>query len=105
MPALAICFLWRNFSNSFFCNLAEFLMGLLTKDDSERQAELGKEIHAISCASKAVSSWTTQQVIQECRESCGGNGYLKGVNLKDLLPIQKDVHENKSFLSAFNRLK
>lgn len=39
---------------------------------------MGKEIHAISCASKPLSSWTTQHVIQECREACGGNGYLKG---------------------------
>ena len=78
MPALAACYAWRNFSTSFFCNLAEFLMGLMTKDKSDRQAELGKEIHLISCASKPLSSWTAQQVIQECREACGGNGYLKG---------------------------
>lgn len=37
MPLLANCFIWRNFSNIFFCNLAEFLMGLLAKDNSERQ--------------------------------------------------------------------
>jgi len=32
----------------------------------------------ISCASKPVSSWTAQNLIQECREACGGSGYLKG---------------------------
>jgi hypothetical protein len=39
------------------------MMGILSRDKSERLAELGKEIHAISCASKPVSSWTTQKVI------------------------------------------
>jgi hypothetical protein len=39
--------------------------------------------YAISCASKPLSSWTTQQVIQECREACGGNGYLKASRLGD----------------------
>jgi acyl-CoA oxidase len=42
------------------------------------KADLGKEIHIISCASKPVTSWTAQNTIQECREACGGHGYLKG---------------------------
>ena len=53
------------------------MMGILSKDKSERMAELGKEIHIISCASKPLSSWTTQQIIQECREACGGHGISK----------------------------
>ena len=74
---------------SFFMNLAEFVMALMGNDTSERQvknkemsrkmiksvyfkAELGKEIHAISSVSKPLSSWTAQQIIQECREACGG---------------------------------
>lgn len=44
-----------------------------------KQADLGKEIHAISSASKPYSSWITQSTIQECREACGGLGYLKGI--------------------------
>ncbi len=36
MPALAVCYVWYNFSKSFFTNLGEFLLGLLTKDKSER---------------------------------------------------------------------
>lgn len=79
MPALAACYAWRNFASSFFLNLGEFLMGLLVKDRTERQSDLGKDIHIISCASKPVTSWTAQQVIQECREACGGYGYLKGI--------------------------
>ncbi|XP_033230588.1 peroxisomal acyl-coenzyme A oxidase 3-like isoform X2 [Belonocnema kinseyi] len=35
------------------------------------------EIHALLSAVKPLSTWTTQQIIQDCRESCAGHGYLK----------------------------
>lgn len=39
---------------------------------------LGVEIHAVSSCTKPIAAWTTRDAIQECREACGGHGYLKG---------------------------
>lgn len=40
-------------------------------------AERGMEMHAISSAGKPVCGWMVRDLIQECREACGGHGYLK----------------------------
>lgn len=42
------------------------------------------EIHAIISASKPLISWTCRDAIQECREACGGHGYLKATRLGEL---------------------
>lgn len=84
MPRLALCFILKNYSFSLFNDLVEFYIGMMSGDNSERQAEFGKEIHALSSASKPFSSWIAQKCIQECREACGGHGYLKAARLSDL---------------------
>lgn len=77
MPLNAINFALKVFSHSLWDNLVEFVIGLLSNDTSDRQADFGKDIHAMSSASKPIASWIAQQAIQECREACGGFGYLK----------------------------
>ena len=42
------------------------------------EAVLGAELHALSSGTKPVSGWLSQGCIQECREACGGHGYLAG---------------------------
>lgn len=40
--------------------------------------ELRAEIHIVASSSKPVASWTSRDILQECREACAGHGYLKG---------------------------
>uniref|UniRef100_W5MW69 Acyl-coenzyme A oxidase n=1 Tax=Lepisosteus oculatus TaxID=7918 RepID=W5MW69_LEPOC len=84
IPYLAAVFALDYFSKSLFENFVEFQIGLMMNDKSNRQEELGREIHALSCASKPVGSWTAQCGIQECREACGGHGYLAMNRLGDI---------------------
>ncbi|CAN9509757.1 unnamed protein product [Ophioblennius macclurei] len=84
IPYLAAAYALENFSKSIFMNFLEFQIGLMMKDSSERQAEIGREIHAISCSGKPLGSWTAQRGIQECREACGGHGYLAMNRLGEL---------------------
>ncbi|XP_060666690.1 peroxisomal acyl-coenzyme A oxidase 3 isoform X1 [Drosophila nasuta] len=50
----------------------------------EDTSKLGMEIHAISSALKPYTTWAARDGIQECREACGGHGYLKATGLGDL---------------------
>ncbi|BFF93375.1 peroxisomal acyl-coenzyme A oxidase 3 [Drosophila madeirensis] len=50
----------------------------------EDTSKAGMEIHAISSALKPVATWAARDGIQECREACGGHGYLKSSGLGDL---------------------
>ncbi|XP_051503389.1 peroxisomal acyl-coenzyme A oxidase 3-like [Myxocyprinus asiaticus] len=84
IPYLAAVYALEHFTKSFTMNFVEFQIGLLMKDKSDRQSELGREIHAMSCASKPLGSWTAQRGIQECREACGGHGYLAMNRLGDM---------------------
>ncbi|XP_029382077.1 peroxisomal acyl-coenzyme A oxidase 3 isoform X3 [Echeneis naucrates] len=76
IPYLAAAYALEHFSKSIFMNFVEFQFGQIMGDNNDRQAEMGKEIHAIGCSSKPLGSWTAQRGIQECREACGGHGYL-----------------------------
>ncbi|KAG6453258.1 hypothetical protein O3G_MSEX008062 [Manduca sexta] len=41
-------------------------------------AARGMELHALSSGAKPLLGWAARDAIQNCREACGGHGYLKG---------------------------
>ncbi|KAJ3585758.1 hypothetical protein NHX12_014477 [Muraenolepis orangiensis] len=84
VPYLAAVYVLNHFYNNLFLGFLELRMGQMTRDNSLRQDQLGRELHAISCAIKPLAAWTAQRGIQECREACGGHGYLAMNRLGDL---------------------
>lgn len=76
LPLLAGAYAIDRFSRTLFEWYVEVQANLMSGDKSDRQAELGKEIHAISSSSKPYASWFARDTIQTCREACGGHGYL-----------------------------
>ncbi|HTE23180.1 acyl-CoA dehydrogenase family protein [Flavitalea sp.] len=51
----------------------------LGKSESEMQ-----EIEALAAGMKSYSTWSTTDILQECREACGGKGYLSENRLNAL---------------------
>lgn len=76
IPKLAATYALAYFARTFFMNFVELQVGMMMGESGETQAALGREIHALSSASKPLASWIAQSTIQECREACGGHGYL-----------------------------
>jgi acyl-CoA oxidase len=76
MPYLAACFAHHHFSMTFYEDFIRLMLGRMTGEDKDVLAALGMEIHGVSSAGKPLASWTAQHAAQECREACGGHGYL-----------------------------
>lgn len=64
--------------------MSEFHFKLMSGQYQDTIDIEGMEIHALSSATKPLCSWTSRDIIQDCRESCGGHGYLKTSRLGDL---------------------
>ncbi|XP_061383197.1 peroxisomal acyl-coenzyme A oxidase 3-like isoform X2 [Danaus plexippus] len=47
-------------------------------------SETVSEIHAMVSCSKPLLTWSVLRAAQQCREACGGHGYLKCSNLGDI---------------------
>lgn len=83
-PYLAACYLWQNFSMTFLRDFINFQVAVMFGGDQEDIGEQGAEIHAVSSAAKGLAGFIARDAIQECREACGGHGYLKASGLGDL---------------------
>uniref|UniRef100_A0A182JJM5 Acyl-coenzyme A oxidase n=1 Tax=Anopheles atroparvus TaxID=41427 RepID=A0A182JJM5_ANOAO len=57
---------------------------MLQQEADERVGRALLEIHILASAIKPICSWAARDGIQDCREACGGHGYLKMAGLADL---------------------
>lgn len=53
-----------------------FALRYLTNRYVNREEEEMQELEALAAGLKAITTWHTTDTLQECREACGGKGYL-----------------------------
>ncbi|XP_077301266.1 acyl-CoA oxidase 3 isoform X2 [Arctopsyche grandis] len=81
IPYIAASYIYRVFHIWFAEVYASFATdSVIGMTDNEKAAK-GLEIHALSSASKPISSWAARDGIQVCREACGGHGYLQATGI------------------------
>ena len=68
-----------------------FALQHLTDRFLNRTEEEMQEIEALAAGLKAFATWHTTDTLQECREACGGKGYLSE-NLIDALKNDTDIY-------------
>ncbi len=62
----------------------DFGLTYLTKKYTNRSEADIREIETLAAGMKSYSTWFTTEAIQECREACGGKGYLAENRFADL---------------------
>ncbi|WP_317193548.1 acyl-CoA dehydrogenase family protein [Marivirga aurantiaca] len=61
-----------------------FALKYVTERFLNKTEEEAKEIEALAAGIKAYTTWFTTATLQECREACGGKGYLSENRIDDL---------------------
>jgi acyl-CoA oxidase len=61
-----------------------FALQHLTETFLNRKEEQMQEIEALAAGLKSFATWNTTATLQECRECCGGKGYLSENRIDDL---------------------
>jgi acyl-CoA oxidase len=82
IPHLAVVFAAKFFSNWIGHEYGK--MTIAGFQGEKVSVEAGMEMHSISSAGKPACGWLVRDCIQDCREACGGHGYLKCARLGDL---------------------
>lgn len=99
-PYLSATYVLDIFCQSFLRDFLNFQVAVLFGTSSPSLAELGQEIHAVACAAKPISGWLCRDTIQECREACGGHGYLAASRLGEL----RDDHDANNTYEGDNNV-
>ncbi|CAH2086023.1 unnamed protein product [Euphydryas editha] len=82
LPYLAATYAFRIFCTWFSALHINMMIDNYT--GAAGGAARGGELHALSSAAKPLCAWLARDGIQNCREACGGHGYLKAAGIGDL---------------------
>ncbi|KAF0971821.1 hypothetical protein FDP41_010044 [Naegleria fowleri] len=93
IPLIAEAYAYHFFASFCMKKYEEYMIGG-NRDD------LLKTVHLLASASKVMISWRNLAIIQECREACGGQGFLT----RNLLPILRIDSEANVTLDGDNHL-
>ncbi|GBM47709.1 Peroxisomal acyl-coenzyme A oxidase 3 [Araneus ventricosus] len=77
LPYLAAAYTLYHFISRYNNDLINIQMKIIFGEKSEELSDQVGEMHALCSAAKPVITWTARDAIQECREACGGHGYLQ----------------------------
>jgi len=69
----------------------DFALKHLIEQSAKSQTENSRPLETLAAGLKAFTTWNATQVIQTCRETCGGEGYL-AVNRLAALKADTDVY-------------
>ncbi|XP_054713813.1 peroxisomal acyl-coenzyme A oxidase 3-like [Uloborus diversus] len=77
LPYLAATYTLYHFVSRFNDELINIQMKIIFGEKTSELSDQVGEFHALCSAAKPVITWTARDAIQECREACGGHGYLQ----------------------------
>ncbi|GAB6023201.1 acyl-Coenzyme A oxidase, variant 2 [Chamberlinius hualienensis] len=100
IPSIAVMYVFDTFTKHLFHQFLMYNIYLMTNQLEDKETS-SAEMHAISCAVKPLSGLLAKNAIQNCREACGGHGYLKISRLGD---IRGDHDASMTYEGEFNVL-
>ncbi|KAJ8965096.1 hypothetical protein NQ314_004384 [Rhamnusium bicolor] len=86
-PHMAAAAVLRVFVNGFTDTYLTVVDKSTTSTELENLSEMVSEVHVLVSSAKALMTWSCRDATQECREACGGHGFLKAARLGDLRSI------------------
>jgi acyl-CoA oxidase len=100
-PYLAAAYVHHHFYRCLFQDYIDFFIRVTYNGASPLElADMGAEIHALTCSGKAYLGWLARDCIQECREACGGHGYLQVAGIGYL----RDDHDSNNTYEGDNNV-
>lgn len=100
-PYLAAAYVHHYFYRCLFTDYIDFFIRVTYSGASPLElADMGAEIHALTCSGKAYTGWLTRDCIQECREACGGHGYLVAAGIGSI----RDDHDSNNTYEGDNNV-